>query len=58
MAQRGTRYINGKFFLLGGRVTGLNAKTTAESEANAKRARGKIVRLIKVSNHDYLIYEF
>ena len=41
----------------GGRVTALNAKSIAESEANAKRARGKLVRLVKLSNIDYLIYE-
>lgn len=55
--QRGQRTIDGKVYQQGGRVTGLNAKAVAESEAAAKRARGKLVRLVKLSNVDYLIYE-
>lgn len=57
MKQRGQRTINGKVYTLGGRVTCLNAKAIAESEADCKRARGKLVRLIKLSNVDYMIYE-
>lgn len=55
--QRGQRTINGKVYNQGGRVTGINAKQLAISEAETKRARGKSVRIIKVSNTDYLIYE-
>lgn len=55
--QRGQRTIDGKVYSLGGRATGLNAKTIAQSEAAAKRKRGKLVRLVKLSNVDYLIYE-
>lgn len=55
--KRGQRTINGRVYLLGGRTTGLNAKAVALSEASAKRQRGKLVRLIKISEFDYLIYE-
>lgn len=55
--QRGQRTIDGKVYSLGGRATGLNAKAVAQSEAAAKRKRGKFVRLVKLSNVDYLIYE-
>lgn len=55
--QRGQRTINGSVYVLGGRATGLNAKTVAQSEADAKRKRGKQVRIIKLSDVDYLIYE-
>jgi len=57
MKQRGQRTIDGKVYNQAGRVTGLNAKAIAASEADSKRARGKLVRLIKLSNVDYLIYE-
>jgi len=57
MKQRGQRTIDGKVYNQGGRVTGLNAKTIAQSEAAAKRARGHLVRLVKLSNVDYLVYE-
>lgn len=57
MKQRGQRTIDGKVYSQGGRVTGLNAKAVAQSEAEAKRGRGKLVRLVKLSNVDYLIYE-
>ena len=57
MKQRGQRTIAGKVYTLGGRATGLNAKVVAESEAATKRARGKLIRLVKLSNVDYLIYE-
>ena len=57
MHKRGQRTIDGRVYVLGGRVTALNAKSIAESEANAKRARGKLVRLVKLSNIDYPIYE-
>jgi hypothetical protein len=55
--KRGQRTINGKVCNLGGRVTSLNAKAIAKSEADTKRARGKLVRLVKLSDVDYLIYE-
>lgn len=55
--KRGQRTIDGKVYQQGGRVTGLNAKAVAESEAAEKRARGKLVRLVKLSSVDYLIYE-
>ncbi len=55
--RRGQRTINGKVYTLGGRVLGLNAKSVAQSEAQAKRGRGKLVRLVKLSNVEYLIYE-
>ena len=55
--RKGERYIGKKHFLLGGRATGLNAREVAISEAAAKRKRGKIVRIIKLSNVEYLIYE-
>ena len=57
MKQRGRRTIDGKIYNLGGRATGLNAKDVAQREALAKRERGHLVRLVKVSNVDYLIYE-
>lgn len=44
-------------YVLGGRTVGLNAKAVALSEAAAKRKRGKLVRIIKLSELDYLIYE-
>lgn len=55
--KRGQRTINGKVYILGGRVISLNAKAIAKSEADTKRARGKLVRLVKHSNVDYSIYE-
>lgn len=55
--RRGQRTIDGKVSSQGGRVIGLNAKALAESEAAAKRSRGKLVRIIKLSNVEYLIYE-
>lgn len=55
--KRGQRTINGSVYILGGRTTGLNAKAVAQSEAAEKRKRGKLVRIIKLSNVDYLIYE-
>lgn len=54
---RGQRTINGRVYNLGGRTTGVNAREVALSEASAKRARGRLVRVIKLSNVDYLIYE-
>ncbi|WP_155293137.1 hypothetical protein [Comamonas testosteroni] len=54
---RGQRVIGGRVYSLGGRVTGLNAKELAQQEASAKRAAGKLVRIIKLSELDYLIYE-
>jgi hypothetical protein len=57
MKKRGQRTIDGKVYQQGGRATGLNAKAVAVSEAETKRARGKLVRLVKLSNVDYLIYE-
>lgn len=55
--KRGQRTIEGRVYSLGGRSTGLNAKSVAQSEAATKRARGKLVRLVKLSNVDYLIFE-
>lgn len=55
--QRGQRVIGGKVYQLGGRTTGINAKVVAKAEANTKRANGKQVRLIKLAEGDYLIYE-
>lgn len=55
--QRGQRVIGGKVYNLGGRAVGFNAKAVAQSEAVVKRARGKLVRLIKLNELDYLIYE-
>lgn len=55
--KRGQRTIDGKVYHLGCRVTGLNAKSVAQSEASTKRARGKLVRLVKLSNVEYLVYE-
>ncbi len=55
--KRGQRTISGKVYSLGGRATGLNAEAVARSEADAKRKRGKIVRIIKLLSFDYLIYE-
>lgn len=55
--RRGQRTIGSRVYVLGGRCTGLNAKALAEAEAAAKRARGKLVRIIKLSNVDYMIYE-
>lgn len=55
--QRGQRTINGRVYVLGGRATGVNAKAVAKSEAESKRQRGKLVRLVKLSEFDYLIYE-
>ncbi len=55
--KRGQRTINGRVYVLGGRTVGLNAKAVALSEAAAKRKRGKLVRIIKISELDYLIYE-
>lgn len=55
--QRGQRTIGGRIYTLGGRATGLNAKAVAESEARSKRANGRLVRIIKLSNTDYMIYE-
>lgn len=54
---RGQRVIGGRVYSLGGRVTGLNAKKLAQQEASAKRAAGKLMRIIKLSELDYLIYE-
>lgn len=54
---RGQRTIDGRVYSLGGRATGLNAKAVAQSEAAAKRASGKLVRIVKLSSTDYLIYE-
>jgi hypothetical protein len=55
--KRGQRVINGKVYSLGGRVTGFAAKTIAENDAAAKRKRGHLVRLIKLSDVDYLVYQ-
>ncbi len=55
--KRGQRTIAGKVYTLGGRATGLNAKEVAQAEAKTKRQRGKLVRLVKLSTVDYLIYE-
>lgn len=55
--KRGQRTIDGKVYQLGCRVACLNAKLVAQSEAATKRARGKLVRLIKLSNIEYLVYE-
>lgn len=55
--KRGQRVIDGRVYSLGGRTTGLNAKELAQLEASAKRAAGKLVRIIKVNELDYLIYE-
>lgn len=55
--KRGQRVIDGRVYSLGGRATGLNAKELAQLEASAKRAAGKLVRIIKVNELDYLIYE-
>lgn len=55
--KRGQRVINGKVYNLAGRACGLDAKAVAKSEADAKRVRGKLVRLIKLNELDYLIYE-
>lgn len=54
---KGQRTIDGKIYLLGCRITGVNAKHEAQVEANAKRRRGLTVRIIKVSALNYLIYE-
>ena len=53
MKQRGQRTIDGKVYNLGGRVTGLNAKATAQSEAKTKRARGHLVRLVTLATTNY-----
>lgn len=55
--KRGQRVIGGRVYKLGGRVTGFGAKAIAALEAEAKRARGKLVRIVKMSDVDYLIYE-
>lgn len=55
---KGQRVIEGRVYSLGGRAVGLNAKRIAQSEAAAKRATGKLVRIIKLSELDFLIYEF
>lgn len=55
--KRGQRVIGGKVYNLGSRVTGWGAKAIAALEAEAKRARGKLVRVIKLSEFDFLIYE-
>lgn len=57
MKKRGQRTFNGKVYSQGGRATGLNAEAIAKSEAEIKRGRGKLVRLVKLSRVDYLIYE-
>lgn len=57
MKRRGQRTIEGRVYLLGGRACGANARNIALSEAAAKRAAGKLVRIIKRSELEYLIYE-
>lgn len=57
LRKRGQRTIDGRVYTLGGRTTGLNAKSVALSEADTKRRNGKLVRVFKRSEFDYLIYE-
>ncbi len=57
MMTKGQRTIDGKVYRLGGRITGIDAKGGAAAEASAKRRAGKLVRIVKVSNFDYMIYE-
>lgn len=53
--EKGTRHINGKYYLLAGRVS---SKESAMSEAHAIRKQGKLARIIKLHDFDYMIYEF
>lgn len=55
--KQGQRTIAGRVYNLGGRCAGVNAKRVAQSEANSKRRAGKLVRIVKVSEFDYLVYE-
>ena len=55
--KRGQRTIDERVYSLGGRVTGVNAKSVAQSEATAKRVNDMLVRIVKLSETDYLIYE-
>lgn len=50
---KGTRFIGGKEFLLGGRVSD---KAAATSEAKALRASWEQVRIVKLSSFDYMLY--
>lgn len=50
---KGIRIINGREYLLSGRA---GSKESAESEATAIRRRGKLVRIIRLRESDYLIY--
>lgn len=56
--KRGLRVIDGRVYVLAGRVTGVGARNIALDEARKKRAGGKRVRVIKLLAQDYLIYEF
>lgn len=51
----GTRKIGGKFYLLAGRT---GSKQWAESEAAEIRRRGNLVRIVKLSEWDFMIYAF
>ena len=55
--KRGQRTIDVRVYSLGGRVTGVNAKSVAKAEATAKRVNDMLVRIVKLSETDYLIYE-
>lgn len=52
---KGVRCINGKYFLLAGRT---NTRQQADLEARILRKRGNLVRVIKLWECDYMIYEF
>lgn len=53
MASRGTRYINGREYLLCGRYS---SKVAAQSAAESSRERWYQVRIIKVNQWDFMIY--
>lgn len=52
---RGTRYINGKYYLLAGRSA---SKENAQAHATYMRQQGWLVRIIRLCAWDYMIYRF
>lgn len=56
--QKGTRKINGKYYLLNGRWIGIDAKEQAQATAKRRATEGYLTRAVKMGFLDYAMYEF
>jgi hypothetical protein len=55
---RGTRHIDGRYYLLNGRWIGVDAQEEARKVAERRRKDGYFVRVVKMGFMDYALYEF